>query len=437
MLIEFRVKNFRSLKDEQSLTLEASADKSLIENTFVVDKKMRLVSSAAIYGANASGKSNVIKAMAFMTRFVRESADNDPEDRIAVSPFLLDLQTVTQPAEFEMTFVYEGIRYQYGFSVTTKSVVGEWLYAYPKGRAQMWFERTVEGDDPEKVEWRFGRNLKGRNNEYANETNHNTLYLSLAVRRKHLQLTRVREWFIDKLHVNDGNGMAKDMLEPQMARVVFENHAVADQLSKLMQTADFGIIDFSVDEVEISIHDYPAYLVGLFEEIIKQQNVPPPLDGKVPRYDLQYIHKMSDGKIVAFDPEDESLGTRRFFGLGGYLIESLNNGSIVVIDELDSSLHPRLARALVQLFHDPTINTKNAQLIFNTHDSTLLDLSLLRRDQIWLTEKDRDGATTLFSILDFSPRANEALSKGYLQGRYGAIPQIDDDGWHEVFSNEG
>lgn len=433
MLIEFRVKNFRSIRDEQILSLEASSQKELPENVVTTDNGTRILRSAVIYGANAAGKSNVIKALGFMESFVRGSARNNPEDKIPVTPFLLDPETKNKPSEFEITFLHRMVRYQYGFSVTSTSVVSEWLYAYPNGPAQTWYERSNEEPRINFV----SRELKGDKRAIESVTKQNHLYLSKAKQAEHKQLSEIYDWFSRHLFVLDSdNDMVRRIsLNRQTARMVHQNPKTQRQLTKLIRFADTGIDDFYVNEVEESFSNLPEPIRQIILDS-RPNEVAVSMPDTIKRYETEFSHPTSIGEPVKFDMEDESLGTQRLFGIGGFLLSGLDDGDVVVIDELDDSLHPLLARYLVRMFHDPLINENNAQLIFNTHDSTLLDLTLMRRDQIWLVEKDQHGASQLYSILEFSPRANEALSKGYLQGRYGAIPFLDFEHFREVMSEE-
>lgn len=430
MLIEFRVKNFRSIRDEQVLSMEASSQKELPENVMTVNDDTRIVRSAVIYGANAAGKSNIIKALSFMESFIRNSARNNPEDKIPVTPFLFDPETKNQPSEFEITFLHRKVRYQYGFAVTGTSVVSEWLYAYPNGPAQTWYERN---NNQPRINF-VSREMKGDKRAIESVTRHNHLYLSKAKQAAHEQLSEIYEWFSRHFFVFD-NDMARRFLDHQTASMVYKNRKTQRQLAKLICFADTGIDNFYVNEVEESFSNLPEPIRQIIlDSRLNEASIS--MSATVKRYETEFSHPTAIGESVKFDIEDESLGTQRLFGIGGFLLSGLGDGNVIVVDEFDDSLHPLLARYLVQMFHDPLLNANNAQLIFNTHDSTLLDLTLMRRDQIWLVEKDKQGASHLYSILEFSPRSNEALSKGYLQGRYGAIPFLDFEHFRDVINEE-
>ena len=429
MLIEFNFKNYRSYRDHHTFSMVASADKDLLNNTIETNAlgKIRLNRSAVIYGANASGKSNLIEAIGFVEEFIRTSAERTPNWQIPVKGFVLDKSTRDKPSEFEVTFLCEDVRYEYGFIVDHKHVYEEWLIAYPKGSAQVWFERTVDSDSSE-GNWYFGRRLKGEKNRLVPLTRPNALFLSVSAQFNHEQLKPIYDWFVNKLMIVN-LGDPPRLLEHMAVEYLSDNPDIKKDVRNLLRYADLGIIDFSIEETSLAIkaasagtnlpNDLPEELTQFFaalENVGEKTNVA--------QKSVQMYHQSDDHKIpISFDKE--SFGTRRLFALAPLILHSLKRGSVLFIDELDSSLHPLLVRALVQKFHDPKTNPGNAQLIFNTHDTTLLDQTLFRRDQIWFTEKSVDGATQLYSLLEYKPRKSEALSKGYLQGRYGAVPFLD------------
>lgn len=430
MLIEFRVKNFKSFRDEQTLSMVASADKTLSGNTAETQSfGKKLLRSSVLYGANASGKSNVIAALGFVQEFVRGSAERRPGSSIPVQPFRLDKTTIKLPSEFEVFFLHENIRYQYGFAVDQHRVHREWLIAYPEGLPQTWFERRLVSESGKGEEqWKFGSRLKGEKKRLQGLTRPDVLFLSLAATLNHKQLSEVYAWFHYYLRVVHPKLVGFDfMLERFIADHIKDNPAFQTRLTHLLGMADLGIVDFRLEEEEkeISENDLAnlpesvraSILAGEDKYVAKQIER---------QFEMMHASKDPAEPAVAFPIEDESLGTRRLFALGGAGLHSLQEGFVLVVDELDDSLHPLLVQTLVHMFHDPAINRNNAQLIFNTHDTSLLSADLFRRDQIWFLEKDNAGASHLYTLLEFSPRKDEALEKGYLQGRYGAIPIIGD-----------
>lgn len=420
MLIEFRVKNFRSIRDEQVLNLTASSGRNMKEgHVFSADAPgSRLLTGVAIYGANASGKSNLLQALELMRHFVMKSAEGQAGDKIETDPFKLDQKLAGRPSSFEVHFIQEKVRYQYGFSVNRERVCEEWLLAYPHGKPQRWFERTWN-DDTGEVEWEYGPNFKGERAKLSGMTRENALFLSLGAKFNHPQLTPVFKWFREHLH---GLMHSSDMgLVRYTAMRCEKDSGFREHIAQLLKVADVGIDGLKVDSRVFSEDELPADM----PDEIRKSILGDMRDRKV--FDISTIHRTdSPAGEVLFDMSDESDGTQRLFALAGPWLDVLEHGYTLFVDELDASMHPLLARKLVSLFHDPAINTKGAQLVFTTHDTTLLDKSLFRGDQIMFTEKDEHGATRLYSLLEYRPRKSEALQKGYLAGRYGALPYLGD-----------
>ncbi len=415
MLIEFRVKNFRSLRDEQVLSLVASKDKTLLDtNTVVtgVNAVPALLRSAVVYGANASGKSNLIKAMQYMRAVVAESATViQPGQSFSVQPFRLDAESASQPTEFEATFLLDGVRYQYGFALTAQRIVSEHLLVYKAFKPQRWFDRYVDNETGKDV-YEFGPGLKGPKNVWEGATRSNSLFLSMAVQLNSEQLRPVFDWFTNKLVIfNEVSPLA-----PQFSVQMLQQAAKRREICDFLSAADISIAD-----IEVVTRKVPGQSLHLDMATGKTE-----LSSKeIEENQLRFHHVTKQGNAV-FDLSEESSGTRSLLFLTGPVFDILSKGLTLVIDELDTSLHTLLVRQLVRLFHQPDINTGGAQLIFATHDTSLLDApDLLRRDQVWFVEKDRDQASSLVSLSEFSPRKNEALERGYLMGRYGGIPFLE------------
>lgn len=412
MLVEFRVKNFRSLRGEQVLSLVASKDKTLQDTHTLatyVKAAPNVLRSAAIYGANASGKSNLIRALQYMRGVVVESATViQPGQTYAVQPFRLDAESAKEPTEFEVTFILEGVRYQYGFAMTPQRIVSEHLLVYKAFKPQRWFERHFDAEIGKDV-YDFGPGLKGPKNLWEGATRPNALFLSMAVQLNSEALRAVFDWFVGGLViVNEQTPLNQDV-SIQMLKQAEGRKQICDFLS----TADISIAD-----IEIVTRKVPGQALH-FDMVAGTTEV---RNEEVEEHQLRFSHTTEHGKAV-FDLADESSGTRSLLFLTGPAMDILRKGLTLVIDELDTSLHTLLVRELVRLFHRPEVNTGGAQLIFTTHDTSLLDaLDLFRRDQVWLVEKGRDQASTLVSLSEFSPRKNEALERGYLMGRYGGIP---------------
>ena len=415
MLVEFRVENFRSLREEQVLSLVASKDKTL-QDTHTVSTGLKaapsLLRSAAIYGANASGKSNLIKALQYMRGVVAESATViQPGQSFAVQPFRLDAQSAQEPTAFEVTFIVDGVRYQYGFSMTPQRIVSEHLLVYKAFKPQRWFERHYDPQTGKDV-YEFGPGLKGPKNLWEGATRPNALFLSMAVQLNSEALRPIFDWFVNGLVIFNEQAQ----LSPQVSIQMLQQAEGRRQICDFLSAADISIAD-----IEVVTRKVPGQAVH-FDLVAGKTEV---RSEEVEEHQLRFSHVTEQGRAV-FDLMDESNGTRNLLFLTGPVLDILRKGLTLVIDELDTSLHTLLVRELVRLFHLPEINTGGAQLIFTTHDTSLLDApDLFRRDQIWFVEKDRDQASELVSLSEFSPRKNEALERGYLMGRYGGIPFLN------------
>lgn len=416
MLIEMSVANFRSLQEKQTFSLVKGAGKELQDsNTFPLPgaKDTALLRSAAIYGPNASGKSNFLLALSTMQDIVVDSASSlQRGDALPVTPFRLDPHFSQLPSEFEVTFAVDGIRYQYGFAVTAERVHEEWLLAYPKNRAQHWFQRAWDGKT-QKYEWELGSNLAGEKQLWQKSTRDNALFLSTAVQLNSEQLQPVFDWFKSELRMTNVEGWS-----PSFSASLCQKDEKA-QVVEFLRAADLNIDDVLVEPRPFDFNTLPDNMPQAMRDAIAESM-------KDEKYlDIRTIHKDSKGNAVIFDFDDESDGTQKLFSFAGPWIDALNNGYVLVIDELHDNLHPRLVQYLVELFHSDQTNPKNAQLVFTTHETSILNQEVFRRDQIWFCEKDKNQATTLYPLTDFSPRkGRENLELSYLSGRYGAMPYI-------------
>jgi uncharacterized protein len=415
MLVEFRVKNFRSLRDEQVFTLVASKDKSL-EETHTLSTGLKaapnLLRSAVVYGANAGGKSNLIKALQYMRGVVLESATIiQPGQGFAVQPFRLDSQSTHQPTEFEVTFILDGVRYQYGFAMTPQRIISEHLLVYKAFKPQRWFERHFDAGSGKDV-YEFGPGLKGAKTLWEGATRPNSLFLSMAVQLNSEAMRPIFDWFTTGLVIFN----EQTPLSPQTSIKMLQQREGRKQICELLCAADISIADIDVVTRKVPGQTVHFDLLAGKTEVRHEE---------VEEHQLRFSHETEHGKAV-FDLMDESNGTRNLLFLTGPVLDILKKGLTLVIDELDTSLHTLLVRELVRLFHNPDVNTGGAQLIFTTHDTSLLDApDLFRRDQVWFIEKDKDQASTLVALAEFSPRKNEAMERGYLMGRYGGVPFLD------------
>lgn len=403
MLVEFRLRNYRCFKDEQVLSLVASADSSLPENliTEVPNLNGNLLRSVAIYGPNASGKTTILDALHTVQNLVRTSARGMPEDELPMEPFLLDPVTRDAPSAFELTFIHEGVRYQYGFEADSQRIHREYLYSAPAGRTAFLFEREAD-------HYRFGSLFRGPRKQLAEATRQNALFLSMAANANHPTLSVPYAWFARTLHGVQAQRVAN-------APVLRIDESLHERIRALLKIADLGIDDYRIDPMPSA------------QKRLELWFVPPSSDSelrKVDKVSILMTHTVEGQETVDIPLHSESQGTFQLFALSTGLLGALLGGEVLYVDEIDASLHPTLVRSILLLFSHPQINDKGAQLIFNTHDTTLMDNDLFRRDQIWFTEKDAEGAAHLYSLLEFSPRKDASLAKGYLQGRYGALPIV-------------
>ncbi|XOF35036.1 MAG: AAA family ATPase [Candidatus Electrothrix sp. YB6] len=349
-----------------------------------------------------------------MQEFVsRSSKESQEGEHITSKPFLLHPDGRDTASEFEVFFLQDDIRYQYGFAVTKKRVTHEWLFAYPVGKPQRWFERAYN-PETEQEEWYFGPKFSGQKKTWQESTRANALFLSTAVQLNSEQLKPVFAWFQKLVVIRHG-----EQFNPEFTTVTCENEEKCAGVLKLLRGAGIEVDGIEVKESKINQVRLPTNMPDEVKKAIQQDLLGKP----VKKVFFQHNIKETGGKCL-LPLDEESDGTKKLFAYAAPWLDILNNGRVLVIDELDNSFHPHLVRFLLSLIHDPASNKQNGQLIFSTHDTSILDAKMLRRDQIWFMEKDDEQATQLYPLSDFHPRKKEALEKGYLQGRFGALPYI-------------
>lgn len=416
MLVAFTVGNFRSFYEPVTLNLTAarisSRSPELDTNaTFTVNPDLALLTSAGIYGANASGKSNLVRALMFMRSLVRDSSKESQSDEpIDTVPFRLSVGAADQPSYFEVVFLIDSITYRYGFEVTQSEIVSEWLFYAPFKKETYLFIR--EGN-----EIQVGRAFKGASG-LKSRTRVNALFLSVAAQFNAPIAIKVMEWF-RRLGVISG---LSDTGYRGYSVKAFAEGRLTEKISDLIKNLDIGIKDIQVNKIDR-------------EELVLPKDMPEELKNLVLKglpdevFHLTTTHATfnqdgSQGGDEVFDMDEESEGTQKLFSLAGPILDTLTNGKILVVDEMEARLHTLITRALVGLFNNGQTNPQNAQLIFATHDTNLLAKDLFRRDQIWFVEKDRRGASQLYSLVELKVRNDASFEKEYLQGRYGAIPML-------------
>ncbi|MGB8399923.1 AAA family ATPase, partial [Bradyrhizobium sp.] len=364
-----------------------------------------------VYGANASGKSNLIFALMTMRNLVLQSTSMlDAARAEQYTPYRLERSSSGDPTEFEIVVLLDGTRYQYGFSYDAQRIRDEWLIVYKTGKGQSWFERRWN-DTKGEHEWApFSSYFTGAKETWRQATRPGALFLTTAIQLNNEQLKPLWNWFTDGLViVNWAGALGIGQTLQRMDDPAFKARAL-----NLLRSADLHIADIQVENV-------PGHQVAFKLEAGKA----PELSTSVQDLPIvKFVHKLEGEDAVAFDGRFESAGTQRLLSYIGPILDVLESGKLLVVDEFDSSLHPMVVRFVLSLFHDPEVSKHGAQLWMTTHDTSLLDTGLLRRDQFWFMDKDERQASRLYPLTDFSPRKGEALEKGYLRARYGGVPFI-------------
>lgn len=418
MLVQFSVENYMSIKEKVVFSMLASSDKELSEN-LIEGKNEKYLKSAVIYGANASGKSNLLKAINSVIFMMRNSNNMQPGMKLPITPFKFDDNYTKKPSSFEFIMIIDDIKYVYGFIADSSKIYEEYLYYYPNGRETEIFERTEVNKFHYTVTERKLKDIENKNME-------NKFFLATATTWNYEKTKPVFDFITNGINV---------LFDYEPLRGISFEQYYNDKTGELrefslnvLNEAEININGYNVSNVEIpeeQLSAMPLELRAFFPKGAKGFNV---------TTSHNIIDESGKEKNMNLDFEEESLGTKNLFILNPILLHVLKEGKMLIVDELDRSLHPFLVKYIVKLFNNSDYNKKGAQLIFNTHDTNLLSLNLFRRDQIWFTEKDyKKGATDLYPLDDFPVRKTENIQKGYLNGRYGAIPFIamGDNLWPE------
>ena len=399
MLQQFSVTNHRSIRERTTISLLATRDSSLRDCILSPDETQRASRSAsrpygskalvpvlALYGANAAGKSNLIHALLLMRSFVAgEHARPLKDAPLPQEPFAFT-EGHSLPTTLEVIYYFEGIKYAYGFSFDRKKIIEEYLYHWPNGREALIFSRTGNN-------YQFRENISEQQT-LAGRTPENRLYLVSSNEWNCPQTAKAYLWFTRKLSDLSGETLSFD----QTLAALKQGENLKGKILHEMLVADLGIVDIRISD-----------------------------SSDIPQITMVHQLQTTEGDVKQYPLllSQESQGTQRFFSRIGSWIQALEMGGVLIVDEIEASLHPLLTRHLIETIQDKSVNRNQAQLIFTTHDVGLLDQNLLRRDQIWFAQKDEKTAETeIYALTDFSPRKSENISRGYLQGRYGAIPFI-------------
>lgn len=410
MIIEFSVQNYKSIKELQTISFLAANLKSknpLLDeqNVHLAKSNLKLLKSIGLYGANGSGKSNIVKACHAMLWIIKESMKNDEILKKRIDPFRLNSQTINEPSYFQLQFLIDGKRYRYGFEATSTAIISEWLFGPAQKKETYYFTRS-EGEIKINQEY-FREGLK-----LSDKTSETNLFLNV-VNAFNGPISKVlKQYFTGSIRISSATS-ARGFRDETLN--FMEDELAANRIIQLLNDADFGINEITlgknseIDPLSANIHSNKlSREVYTHREIFDDEGV---IEGK---------------ERFEFD-KHESAGTRRIFNLSGILIKTLTFGRTLIIDEFDARFHPLLSRKIVEMFHSPKLNKKGAQLLFITHDTNLLDKELLRRDQIYFAEKNKLGSTHFYSLFDFKGIRNDAsYEKDYILGKYGAIPFLGD-----------
>ncbi|SDS15587.1 hypothetical protein SAMN05216490_0639 [Mucilaginibacter mallensis] len=419
MLLSFATTNFRSVRDRVELSMLKTGLKGLPSNYFKGNNKNLLLRSAVIYGPNASGKSGFLRAIKALEYLVKKSTSFGPDESIApFEPHRLEKSCSGMPVTFEISFIAQKLRYEYIVAIKSKTIELEELYYYPTNTKTLLYSRVAGR------EIKFGDYYKGAKKTVEKMLLPNQLFLSKAAENNVDALLDVYRFFTQGLTVYP---MMEDYHENNMARL-YAKRLAEDKESKfskrfnaLICALDTGICAVAAEEVDWNDFKFPGNLPDDLKKQVQEDY----------KYDIKTQHPVFDGGKAAgfasFDVSEESAGTKSLFVIGGIILDALDNGRVLVVDEFEKNLHPSITQFLIQLFHNPVVNPNNAQLVFATHDITQLSNDHFRRDQVWFTEKNEYGSTSLYRCSDIQGiRLGTPLDKWYASGRFGATPIIND-----------
>lgn len=420
MLLQFSVENFRSFKERAVLSMEASKDTVHPDHVVTMGKE-RLLKTAAIFGANASGKSNLFKAMAAALEIIRESDSRQISEPIRqIVPFKFSNETVNKPSSFEFVFITEQKKYVYGFSATKERVEEEYLYVYNSSRPSTIFERDCRNTP----EYTFTNAKNRKELEPIVERNRsNKLFLSTAT-AWNAKVTEIPLVWFEQIGVYQNN--YERFIDHDISLLEKDDKALKEFICRVLGEADINIQDYEyksdINALKGVLQKFPPQIrSSLRQDVLSREN---PF---VKIYAMHYI-KGSENKLEEYklNLREESKGTRSLFLLSPFLYEAFRSGKTICIDEFDTSLHPLLVAYLIGLFNDPDINQANAQLIVSTHSTILLSRKFIRDDEVYFVDKDNEtGESGVYSLDDFSTRKNMDIRKAYLLGRFGAVPEIE------------
>lgn len=428
MLIEFRFKNYRSFRDEATLSMEATGLSSFKNCLIPLSSTVKLLPACAIYGKNGSGKSNVIRAFWLAVQFIR-NAQRTQHERAAVpvNPFALNDYSKDEPTEFDFVYTSNGVKYWYGFSATKEKIFSEYLYHAPKGQKALVFNRTAQ-------EFSFTEE-KAKRSMIGEMVADNQLFFSVACTMNDAPCVAAMNWFRNQVYFSrDYSDIPRQLIEYS------EDKNMLKAISDYAKAADLGIQDmqFEFESKEIKedtslpgdIPDGIKTALVQFMHALSESTNNGDIRLKMGEVTAKASHQGEDkdGKKSSYllDLSDESDGTRKLMAIAPAIESALHTGGILLVDELERELHPKLVNFIIAKFQSKTSNPNGAQIVFTTHNTELMNLEILRKDQLYFVDKlDKDGSSELYSISEFSTRTTGNIRKGYLVGKYGATPDIE------------
>ena len=422
MLIEFNIGNFLSFYEIQSFHLQAASIRPKFaesdkDNSFKINEQLSLLKSKAVYGANASGKSNLVRAFKAMCAIVQDCLKNDQILSQQITPFLLQEDPYQQATFFQLTFIEQDMQYRYGFEATQQIIQSEWLFGKPTNqentRERYYFKREGQEIKINNDQFKEGKQFINYGSQEAPLLKENTLFLSVVAAFNGKIAQQVYRYLTEKIQTISGLVESNfiDRLHKKLADQNFET-----QLKKLIQAVDPTIQRFEIKPIKVNIKALPNVKLGGAKDHFEMKEV------------ILYRNRFNSADeknelIPMLLSMDEAEGTRKIFGLSPTIFDTFEKGGVLIIDEFDAKLHPNLTRKIVELFHSTKTNPNHAQLIFITHDSNLLTPELLRRDQITFIDKNQFGASELSTLVEFKGvRNNAPFEKDYLLGKYSGVP---------------
>lgn len=418
MLIRFGCSNYRSIADYQEINFTSSSNKA-DDDVLILESegfKEKVLPICAIYGANAAGKTNFIRALRCMRSCILYSYKAEAD--FPFSTFKLDDDLAKKESIFDIDFIFDKVHYHYGYVIEKNCVTSEWLYSFSYGSRssrKVLFYRDSSKED----EFHFSKDLLGKNKSIAGHVDKQSLFLSVAARLKHPILSGIREYFLNSFHFR----FEQNIHENSIGEMIIERD-IKDELSRLL-----SIIDPSIESIDVHKEDIDEKQKLFFDsitksvqELIGKEDIPFP--SKEFSFNITLNRKRHNGDTFKFSFDEESLGTKSLISILTPIIYVLRHGGIIVIDEIESSLHSLLSRKVVELFNCKDINKSNAQVFFTTHETQLLNFSGICKDEVWFAEKSDIGSTVLWSLSEFKIDKRSNLRNGYLEGRFGGIPLL-------------